>query len=178
MKKLASLLATVLAFVAMSSGTAFAHDIKVKLNMMNNSGMTGTVTLTSMSDTTTKVVIEMTPASAEAQPVHIHHGSCGAGLGDHFYDLNDIVNGKSETIVPHDVHDLTKGDLSINVHKSHTEVSVHVACGIIVSTSHHEDANPGMPMTGAGDMVLPLLAALAGAVLLSMGATLRRGTHL
>ena len=103
----------------------------VNLQTQNNSGQSGTATLTAM-DGQTKVVLSVSGGPAEiAQPAHIHNKNC-ADIGGVLYPLTSVINGDSETIlnVPLDTI-LSQLPLSINVHKSAQEASVYVACGDI-----------------------------------------------
>jgi hypothetical protein len=164
--------ASVLALFALTSALAFAHDTTISLTEENGSGQNGTAVLTDMENGTTKVTIDISGGSAVAQPAHIHAGHCGPTLDPRpAYPLTSVVNGKSETVVPVDIHDLTGGTFAINVHKSAAEASIYVACGNIVATEHHEE--PGMPRTGAGMLSLALLA-LLGLTLVGGGLALAR----
>ena len=103
---------------------------KPRLSPQNNSGETGTATLTKQSDTQTKVVLSVTGAPAGAsQPVHIHKGTCAQLDPKPAYPLSPLVNGKSETVVNASIDDLSKGGYAVNGHKSAQEVSTYVFCG-------------------------------------------------
>lgn len=102
--------------------------VEVALNAQNDSGQTGTATVTEEAGKT-KVVIEISNGSATPQPAHIHTGNCET-LGAVRYPLSNVVNGRSETILqptPHFLHGL--GQLAINVHKSAAESSIYTSCG-------------------------------------------------
>jgi plastocyanin len=102
------------------------------LMTQNNSGQSGTATI-SKADEKTKVVIDITtPAGATGtttQPAHIHESLC-ATIGAVKYPLANVVNGKSETMldVSYDAL-MNAGPLSLNIHKSATDVKIYVACG-------------------------------------------------
>jgi hypothetical protein len=103
----------------------------VQLNAQNNSGESGTATLTAMGNQT-KVVITLNGAPSDtAQPTHIHKGTCDNLDPNPTYPLNDVQNGKSETTINASLPSLMMGNFSINVHKSATEISTYVACGTI-----------------------------------------------
>jgi Cu/Zn superoxide dismutase len=166
----------VLALFALTSALAFAHDTTITLTQENNSGQNGTAVLTDMEDGTTKVTVDISGGSEVAQPAHIHEGQCDPTLNPRpAYPLTSVVNGKSETIVPVDLHDLTDGTYAINIHKSAAEASVYVSCGNIVATTEHGDeGSPGMPRTGGAGM-LPLgLLALLGLAMAGSGLVLAR----
>ena len=105
----------------------------VGLSAQNNSGETGTVNLLPVSATQTKVEVTVSGAPAGSQPMHIHLGSC-ATLGGVKYPLNNLVDGKAETILDVTTNQLVAElPLAINVHKSPQETGVYVACGNIPS---------------------------------------------
>jgi len=100
------------------------------LSAQNNSGESGTATITPISDTQSRVSFTVTGAPAGvAQPVHIHTGSCPTPGGVK-YPLTNVANGASETVLDVTVAALkAQAPLALNVHKSTTEVGVFVSCG-------------------------------------------------
>lgn len=78
----------------------------------------------------TKVVIDISPWTAGVpQPASIRAGTCAA-VGAVRYQLNNVMDGKSETVlVPatHFIHGL--GDSVIAIGKSAAEPNVMVSCG-------------------------------------------------
>ena len=108
-----------------------AGPVTVKLEPQNNSGESGTATLTEEGGKT-KVVVSVTgqPAGV-AQPMHIHKGTCDKLDPKPTYGLPSLVNGKSEATVDVSLADLQKGGYAINGHKSAQEVSTYVYCGAI-----------------------------------------------
>ena len=107
-----------------------ADSATAKLSPQNNSGESGTATLTKAGDKQTKVVLDVKGASG-SQPVHIHKGTCDKLDPKPAYPLSPLVNGKSETTVNASLDDLEKGGYAINGHKSAQEVSTYVFCGSI-----------------------------------------------
>ena len=103
--------------------------VEARLGPQNNSGESGTATLTKQSDAQTKVVLSVAGAPSSAQPVHIHKGTCASLDPKPAYPLSPLVNGKSETVVNAPIDELTKGGYAINGHKSAQEVSTYVFCG-------------------------------------------------
>lgn len=109
-----------------------ADSATAKLSPQNNSGESGTATLTKAGDKQTKVVLDVKgAASGASQPVHIHKGTCDKLDPKPAYPLSPLVNGKSETTVNASLDDLEKGGFAINGHKSAQEVSTYVFCGNI-----------------------------------------------
>ena len=117
-----------------SSVGAGPIETKISLAAQNGSGESGTATLTKVDDRT-KVVIELRNSSAgaiaQAQPAHIHKGSCAKLDPTPAYALADIQAGKSTTTVPISLSDLETGAYAINVHKSAAQLKTYVACGNI-----------------------------------------------
>ena len=117
--------------VSEAKSTAEATSYKVTLAEQNASGESGTATI-KVEDAGIEVEIELDGAPATAQPAHIHSGSC-AELGDVVYPLENVVNGKSTTVVDLSLADLaaavTGGGMAINVHQSVEDIGTYVACG-------------------------------------------------
>lgn len=112
---------------------AAGSPLTIKLEAQNNSGESGTATLTPEGDKT-KVVVEMMNAPAGvAQPMHIHAGTCANLDKAPKWKLEALKDGRSTTVVPASLDTITKEKTAINVHKSAAEVQVYVACGDISS---------------------------------------------
>jgi len=116
------------------SGPALALDdvVTVKLEAQNNSGQTGTATLTPQGNTT-RVVIELLNAPTNVvEPAHIHLGTCDKLDKAPKWKLEAVKGGRSTTTVPVSLDTILKQKTAINIHKSAEEVQVYVACGNIV----------------------------------------------
>jgi len=125
----------VLGLLLLGVTSALAADsATAKLAPQNNSGESGTATLTKAGDNQTKVVLDVKGApSGAAQPVHIHKGTCDTLDPKPTYPLSPLVNGKSESTVNASLDSLDKGGFAIIGHKSAQEVSTYVFCGKIGS---------------------------------------------
>ncbi|HXF44445.1 MAG TPA: DUF5667 domain-containing protein [Candidatus Paceibacterota bacterium] len=102
----------------------------VELKSQNNSGESGTATLTEVGGNL-KISLNLTGAPTGInQPAHIHSGNC-AEIGGVKYALKFPVNGVSETLFEGmSLSDLKAEEpLAINVHKSTAEPGMYVACG-------------------------------------------------
>lgn len=114
--------------------TAATSTLTVTMNAQNNSGETGTATLTAVSGGV-QVVIAIKGAPATAQPAHIHTGTC-ADLKGVVYPLTSVTNGSSTTVVKGiTIDQLLKSPMAINVHKSASDLATYVSCGNIVASS-------------------------------------------
>lgn len=122
------------ALVALFSSAAMAADpssVTIQIKALNNSGEHGTAVLTQESNGV-KVVISLDGAPKDAQPTHIHAGTCANISKAPEYPLSSVVDGKSTSVVPGvTLADLTAGAHAINIHKSATELGTYVACGTI-----------------------------------------------
>jgi len=100
----------------------------------NNSGETGTVTLTGTGGKTT-VTIELKGAPDGAQPAHIHVGPCSKLNPKPVYALKNVVGGKSTTTVDAPLAKLLGGTYAVNVHKSTDDLATYVACADLGGSS-------------------------------------------
>lgn len=174
MKKFASVAMAFLALFAFSGGSVFAQSQTLTIGMMeqNDSGQSGTATLT-LSEDGTSITVEIHIASdtdAE-QPAHIHPGTCANLDPKPIFPLNNVVNGHSTTVLTDmsatGMGTVESGSYAINVHKSGDEAQIYVSCGDIVAENV-----VGMPKTGGSDNIVPMLAFTALA-LVATGTTLR-----
>lgn len=111
--------------------TGGGKAVTINLASQNNSGESGTATLTP-EGTATRVQIKLSGAPAGvAQPAHIHEGTCRNLDPKPKYGLSNVVDGSSRTTVPVELSALLKGNYAINVHKSASELSTYVSCGDI-----------------------------------------------
>lgn len=133
MKKLAVIMLVALvalALVPARPSSAQAKVVRITLIDENGSGEDGSAQLTDQGDGTTKVELLMLNAPEGAvQPAHIHKGSCATLDPAPAYPLNNIVEGKSTTVVKVTLAELTSAKYAINVHKSAAEAAVYVSCG-------------------------------------------------
>jgi len=134
------LTATLVAAVA--TGVAFAQETKkegkkgsakavtVRMHAQNKSGESGTAKLTPQGADKTRVEISLKGApKGTPQPAHIHEGSCAKLDPKPKYGLENVVDGKSSTVVPQGI-DAVRG-MAINVHKSADDIKTYVSCGDI-----------------------------------------------
>lgn len=188
-----ALLAVVSLAGARSVAAAEGDTLVIDLEELNDSGVSGTATLTDNGDGTTTVSIEVSGATG-GHPAHIHNGTCDDLDPNPLYPLTTVdENGTSETDVPYTLDDLLANPTAINLHESDTNLGTYIACGNIAGepvsagagdTGAQEEGIGGgttPPSTGAGVLAgagggLALwhgLAALAGAAMAG-GALLRR----
>ena len=146
MKSLAGVLAVLLAGVAAAcggggddggtttSGGGKPRSVLVQLQEQNFSGEAGDATLTAQGDKT-RVVIDLASFAANAQPAHIHEGTCAHLSFQPAFPLNDVKAGKSTTVVGVPLTTLLNGKYAINLHRSAKKMKLYVACGDITTHS-------------------------------------------
>jgi hypothetical protein len=116
-------------------------SITIDLNELNDSGISGTATLTDNGDGTTTVEIEVDGATG-GHPAHIHEGTCDDLNPNPQYPLASVdENGLSETDVDVSLDDLLASPYAINLHESDTNLGVYVACGEIVASDDSADTS-------------------------------------
>ena len=114
---------------------AAGKPVTIQLGAQNQSGENGTAKLTPVEDGKTKVEISLKGApKGVAQPAHIHEGGCANLDPKPKQGLDNVVDGKSTTVVPVGLQELIDGKTAINVHKSAEEAKVYVACGDITAS--------------------------------------------
>ncbi len=186
------ILALVLGLVFASVTSAQGGSITVPLAAENNSGQTGTATLTAMGDQTQVVINVPAGPGGTPQPAHIHDGTC-ASPGKVVWPLTNVVDGKSTTMVNAKLSDIATGGYLVNIHKSAAEVNVYTSCGQVPQQAGSAAAQStpaagaagtaagatattkpaALPTTGA-DMSFFWIVVVAGALLALGGLALRR----
>jgi len=107
-----------------------AAPVEIQLQEQSASGEVGTATLTAASGKT-KVVIDLVSHAANDQPAHIHRATCTDLDATPAYPLNDVVGGKSTTVVAASLTSLLAKHYAINVHRSAKKLNEYVVCGNI-----------------------------------------------
>lgn len=151
----------VLAFAGAATARA-EGPVTVTLNPQNDSGESGTATLTDLGNGKVRVEVSITGAPAGvAQPMHIHQGTCANLTAKPTYPLTSVTDGKSSTDIDAKLAELQNGNFAINGHKSAQEASVYVFCGDIPAA-----AAAALPTTGGdfGNLYLPLAVLALGLI--------------
>jgi hypothetical protein len=124
--------------LVLAAGPAFAVTApspsgspqSIRIAPQNGSGESGTATFTSTEGNKTKVQIKLKgQPKGVAQPAHLHAGGCANLDPKPKYGLENVVNGKSTTVIPVDAGVLFQEGLAVNVHKSAQDIQTYVACG-------------------------------------------------
>lgn len=117
-----------LAVVVAACQGATRPSTVIQLRTLNNSGVTGTVTLVDSGDGRTQVEVRVDPAGNLDMPAHIHPGSCDDLIPQPKHPLENVVNGTSTTVVRASVAELTRGGLAVNLHRSNEDLQTYTAC--------------------------------------------------
>jgi len=176
----AVVLGLVMVFAVGIVSTAGAQGQSVTLNLVqqNNSGITGTATLTEMPGGKLRVEIKVNGAGAGPQPAHIHGGSCAQLDPAPRFSLTPVANGSSTAEIDATLAMLTAQPSAIHMHKSQEELPVYVACADIRAAAQAaQPAQPGtLPRAGDAGSLAGLAAGLSGlgASLVAAGYLVRR----
>lgn len=151
----------VFAFLSFSLVSAKEQSVTVPMNALNNSGQDGSATLTDMGEQTQVIIDIKGGGPGASQPAHVHVGAC-PDVGQVKYPLNNVVDGKSTTVVNAPLSDLLAGNLAINVHLSTQDIATYVSCGNIPAG--------GTPATlpKAGDETVPLVSVVVVIAVLAL----------
>ena len=110
-------------------GAGGDRNVTASLDELNGSEQTGTATLSAVGEDRTRVVVQVSNAPDEAQPAHIHKGSCDELDPNPAFPLESLENGRSNTVVDASLDDLQASAYAINVHKLEAKAKTYVACG-------------------------------------------------
>lgn len=130
-----------------AQGSQASNDeAQFELTAQDDSGETGTATLTPAAAGKTRVVVEIVDATSPSQPAYIHRGTCADLDPTPLYGLVNVQDGRSETVIDAPLTELTAGGLALNVHQSDDELDRYVACGTLpgsAAATAPSDQGPG-----------------------------------
>ncbi len=101
---------------------------RLTLVPLNDSGVTGSVTMTAVGEARTLVVVDVDPAGHPDMPAHIHPGTCTELVPQPRHPLANVVDGHSTTEVNASLEQLLAGDAALNLHASNQEMQLYTAC--------------------------------------------------
>jgi hypothetical protein len=131
-RSLAALAAGALFVLAVPAGAA-TSTVTVPISALNASGEVGIAVLTQTADGV-QVVVTLKGAPADAQPAHIHAGTCGNITAAPEWPLTSLAKGTSTSVVKGvTIDQMLASPYAINVHKSTSDLGTYVACGNIVA---------------------------------------------
>ena len=123
-----SMIVSLLAALALIACAAASRMETVQLETLNDSGVSGTVTLIEVGPRQTRVEVRVATGGNPDMPAHIHPGSCAALVPQPKYPLQNVVDGSSTTVVPASIAELVAGDLAVNVHRANDDLGTYTAC--------------------------------------------------
>jgi|SRR3954469_16159860 len=149
---------------AASPATAQGQSITVDLSGQNNSGVTGTATLTDLGGGKMRVEMRVSGTGSGPQPAHIHEGTCAQLNPAPKFALAEVVNGASRTDVDGSLQTVLASPHAIHLHKSPDELPVYVACADIRMTGQPatlpqagEASSSAATAAGLGSVALALI---------------------
>jgi LPXTG-motif cell wall-anchored protein len=141
-----------------SLALAQGQSTSVELSGQNNSGMTGTATLTDLGGGKMRVEMRVSGAGSGPQPAHIHEGTCAQLNPAPKFALAEIVNGASRTDVDGSLQTVLASPHAIHMHKSPDELPIYVACADIRMSSGQPAT---LPRSGEATTSMATVAGLA-----------------
>jgi hypothetical protein len=112
---------------------AATTTLTIPIGALNGSGETCNAVLTQQADGV-QVVVTLKGAPDDAQPTHIHAGTCGKINAAPEWPLTSLAKGTSTSVVKGvTIDQMLKTPYAINVHKSTSDLGTYVACGNIVA---------------------------------------------
>ena len=121
--------AATVAIASLSACASPAAEARsLTLHSLNASGVTGTVTLTAIDASQTRVVVDVDPAGHPDMPAHIHPGTCDSLTPQPEFPLQNIVEGQSTTDLTVPLDDLFSSSVALNVHASNEDMETYTAC--------------------------------------------------
>lgn len=116
----------------------------IALRELNDSGVSGTVTLTEQGSATAIMLSLEGTGLTGGHIAHLHSGTC-ADPGDYTYTLNPVdADGTSETVVNMTLEELLTDGYMVNVHPSEENWDAWLVCGELTT-----DATAGVTPTPA-----------------------------
>ena len=109
-------------------GAPATAPVTLELGELNDSGVSGSVTMTAIDDERTRVDVNVDPAGHASMPAHIHPGSCIDLVPQPKYGLENVVDGESSTEIQASLADLLSGGQALNIHMSNQQMDVYSAC--------------------------------------------------
>lgn len=103
--------------------------VTLQLRELNASGVSGTVTMTTIDDGHTLVEVEVDAAGHSNMPAHIHPGTCAELVPQPKYPLQSVIEGRSSTAVAASLEELLSGEQALNIHMSNEDMHLYSACG-------------------------------------------------
>lgn len=131
MRGLVPMLLVAVAAALLVACSAAGPSRTIALTTLNDSGVTGSVTLTDQGGGRTRVEIKVDDGGNDDMPAHVHPGTCASLVPQPKFPLENVRNGSSVTVVAASFADLTNGTLAVNLHRSVDDLATYTACADI-----------------------------------------------
>lgn len=129
MRRLAIGTAILVGLAALAACSSSAGEARtLTLRTLNDSGVTGEVTLTPQSNGRTQVTVDVDPAGHPNMPAHIHPGTCDELVPQPKHALESVVDGHSTTEVAASLEELLADTVALNLHSSNSQMELYTAC--------------------------------------------------
>jgi Cu/Zn superoxide dismutase len=132
--KILGLCAAVGGLLAAGSGSASDASTvteTIAMHALNNSGQTGTATITDVGGKVLVTVSLTGEPSGASEPAHVHFGRCPKIKAVPAYNVGPILHGKGSDVVQLTWAEINSGKFAVNVHKSASDMGTYVSCGNI-----------------------------------------------
>ena len=104
--------------------------VVIHISPTGEDGQTGTARFISGDSSETLIQISISPAFSEAQPIHLHSGTCD-DIGPVLHGLQNVVKVDSVTLIGIPIEDISRNGALVNVHASYADSSNYTGCGEI-----------------------------------------------
>jgi hypothetical protein len=137
-----------------SSTSAQAAPYVVNLSSQNNSGLSGTATLTDLGGGRTRVELKVSGPEGD-YPAHVHMGTCANLNPAPQYPLANVTGGTSTTEINASLQSIQQSPHAINLHKSAQDLPTYVACGDVSVATSNAPAAPQAAIPSTAPAAVP-----------------------
>lgn len=117
-----------------------AIRLEIPFEERNDSGVSGTATLF-INGEETIVEIELEGAG-ESHPAHVHEGTCDEMNPESAWDLENVEDGTSTSVIDVPLSDLLNGEYVIDLHLAPNQLGLLIGCATIEGTPSNAGGTP------------------------------------
>ena len=125
----ASAAGLVLVVLGGCAAASAAAPVTLQLRELNDSGVSGTVTMTTIDEGHTLVEVDVDAAGHSNMPAHIHPGTCAELVPQPKYALQSVIDGRSSTAVPPPSRSSSREVRRSTSTSSNEHMDLYSACG-------------------------------------------------
>ena len=141
-----------------SLAAAQTPSVTVTLAPQNNSGLSGTASLTDLGGGRTRVELKLSGPDGD-YPAHVHMGTCANLDPAPQYPLANVRGGTSTTEINASLSSIQQSPHAINLHKSAQDLATYVACGDIQTGAAAPAGATAQPATPSTPNIAAIVAA-------------------